>query len=847
MGILTAKALLLVTLGAMTYDNFYKAYQQAEMYFQRGEYDKALNIYKKIEKDAFGFEFGYEVRYRILECYFNKGDFNTAVKEFDKMSKDGHIKGTYMEQEIVYALAVAYAIRGDIQYAKQMVQTLQAYPYYKNSPRTKFLLGIIDYREGKFEEAVLKLAQADLPEAKFFYARTLAITRRPLDAIEIYKKLLTDYSGTPLEGLIQYGIIEANFLYGDYKGTATLAQEFIKRYHGHPLSDYVQYYWGVSLYRLDYYDQCLEKMSFLAKKKEFEFQGLAAYYAGNCQMRFKKYDDAIKYFQTARSLAGDNVVSTIAFLRMAESYFYKGDSAQAYLMADQLLSFPLAPEEGGIGEYMRGAISYSLNKYAAAVLSFQTVIENYPQSYFRRPAMAMTLLSLVKGQSFDQAVLKGNLYWPEINADTTYDLWDGWFIFGLAEGSYYANALGDAELRYNWNIQRTIHRDLILLSRLGLGWVFLHQGRYDDALAQFKSIEAAATDTSVIVAIHMGMGVCYFNNGKYEEAFREFAATANAFPERHQEMPDLIYYKGYSAQALKFWGDAIKFYEECLTKYPEAPRSAESAFKAADIYMKGGEYQKAGNLLSWLLEHYPNYYRAPRAQYMLAESKTLTKNYADALKEYDKYRTLYSGRDPELDKQVSDRMQQIYYLLTRDDPEIVEKFIHDFPESELAAAALYEQAAKAYDEKNDSLAAEIFFRVANEFPKSERTPDALFYSGTLFYKLKKFSEASVAFKKYKDFYPNGKQIKDVTHWLAMSYFGLAKYQESVATFEEELNKFPDSEFRGDALKFMGMAYVQMGQTAKAVKVFQQAVEVYNAAGRYEEATQLNEYIKTLPH
>ncbi|MEO0257357.1 MAG: tetratricopeptide repeat protein [candidate division WOR-3 bacterium] len=90
-------------------------------------------------------------------------------------------------------------------------------------------------------------------------------------------------------------------------------------------------------------------------------------------------------------------------------------------------------------------------------------------------------------------------------------------------------------------------------------------------------------------------------------------------------------------------------------------------------------------------------------------------------------------------------------------------------------------------------------------------------------------------------------MKEVTHWLAMAYFGLGKYQESVATFEEELNKFPDTEFRGDALKFMGMAYVQMGQTAKAVKVFQQAVDVYNAAGRFEEATQLNEYIKTLPH
>ncbi len=840
-------ALTLSLLGAMTYENFYKHFQQAEMYFNRGEYKKALNIYKRIHKDAFKFGFGWEIRYRIYECEFNLGNFDKAVKNFEKYYKEKHIQGTYLEQEAAYALALAYAIRGDIQYAKQLVQQLQQYPYYKNSPRTKFLLGVIDYREGKFDEAVLKLAQADIPEAKFYYARTLALTKHPLDAINVYKELLEEYSGTPLEGLINYGIIEANFLYGDYKGTATLAQEFIKRYHGHPLSDYVNYYWGVSLYRLGYYDQALEKMSFLAKKKNFEFQGLAAYYAGNCEMQFKQWDDAIKYFQTARSLAGDNVVSTIAFLRMAESYFYKGDSSQAYLMADQLLSFPLAPEEGGLGEYMRGAISYALDKYADAVNSFQMVIENYPESYFRRPAMAMTLLSLVRGRSFDQAVLKGNLYWPEINADTTYDLWDGWFVYGLAEGLYYQDAYGEAELRYNWNVKQAIHRDLILLSRLGLGWVYLHQGRYDDALAQFKSIEAAATDTSVIIAIHLGMGVCYFNKGKYEDAFREFAGLAHTFPDRHKEMPDILYYEGYTALALKAYGDAIKFWQEVLSKYPESPRAAEAAFRAADLYVKAGRYQDAVNLFTWLLEHFPNYHRAPRAQYMLAETYVLTKNYEQALKEYDKYLTLYAGRDPEMDKQVRQRMEAIYAVLCQDNPELIDEFVQKFPQSEMAAQVILAQAAQAHEAGNDSLAAELFFKVANEFPKSEKTPDALYYAGTLFLRMKRFSEAATALKKYKDFYPDGDKIEEVYHWLGMAYFNLGKYQDAINVFQEELEKFPDSKYKGDALQYMGMAYVQLGQTAKAVKILQQAVEVFNAEGKAQRAAQLEEYIKTLPH
>jgi hypothetical protein len=90
-------------------------------------------------------------------------------------------KGTYLDQEIAYAVALAYAIKGDVNIAKQKLLALQNYPYYKNSDRTKFLDGVIAYREGKFVEASEKLARAQsVHEARFYYARTLAILGRPL-------------------------------------------------------------------------------------------------------------------------------------------------------------------------------------------------------------------------------------------------------------------------------------------------------------------------------------------------------------------------------------------------------------------------------------------------------------------------------------------------------------------------------------------------------------------------------------------------------------------------------------------------------------------------------------------
>jgi TolA-binding protein len=54
-------------------------------------------------------------------------------------------------------------------------------------------------------------------------------------------------------------------------------------------------------------------------------------------------------------------------------------------------------------------------------------------------------------------------------------------------------------------------------------------------------------------------------------------------------------------------------------------------------------------------------------------------------------------------------------------------------------SALFARASELYEAKNDSAAAELFFRLAVEFPNSERAPEALYYSGVLFYKLKRIS------------------------------------------------------------------------------------------------------------
>ncbi len=862
----------------MTYEEFYKSYREAEALFFAGKYERAQKIYKRLLRNAKKYGYEKEFRYRIAECMFNSGNYEQAYKEFKKLYNDKFVNKNlpYLKAEIMYAVAVYFTNFRSPKEAKQTILELQKYPYYKNSNRTKMLLGILDYREGRYDEAVEKLKDIkDIPEAQFYYARSLALLRQPLKAIAVYKTLLERFKNTPREPFIAYGMIEANFIYGDYKGTATLSKDFIERYHGSKFSDWVQYYWGISLYRMKQYEKAIEKLTLVSKKKNFEFSNLAAYFAGNAEREWgkqyiaegkreeakKKYMEAIKYYETALAKASDMEIHHVSFIRLMEANFYVGDTLKSYTMADQLMQMEFPPEEGGIGEYARGAIDYFLGKYYDAAKNFELVIENYPKSFLRKPSMAMEMLALVRDRKFQEALLKGNIYYSSMGpdtvvrrGDTTFDLWKGWYIYGLAEAHYYSGAYPEAEIRYNVNTQKQISKDLVILSRVGLGWVAYHQKRYDDCLNHLNAVDMAVRakgDTSLMIAHFLGKGVCKFNKGLYMDAFKDFAVAALFVP--RYESAEAIYFQGLAALALKSYGDAVKLWERVVNEFPDHPRAAEAAFRAADIYVKAGQVDKAIALLEWEIEHFPGHPITPDAMYALGRNYAIKKDFEKAIQVYEKFLYLYP--DHELASDVRDRVQD-YYLAaisvsaseaqSCEGIEKLEEFIKKYPSSTKAAEALFFCAGQAYQAGETEKAAEIFFKLANEFPNSPKAPEALYTAGALFLKSKRFQDAIQALKKYRDFFPDGAKIEEVYNLLLKAYLAVNDYGNAISIGKEMLEKFPDTKYKADVLYWIGFSYGQMGNSREARMYLEQAKVLFQQQGNTNMVTQIDQMLQLLP-
>ena len=146
------------------------------------------------------------------------------------------------------------------------------------------------------------------------------------------------------------------------------------------------------------------------------------------------------------------------------------------------------------------------------------------------------------------------------------------------------------------------------------------------------------------------------------------------------------------------------------------------------------------------------------------------------------------------------------------------------PATTISDSALFIQACKLYEAKNDSAAAELFFKLAKEFPNSERAPEALYFAGVLFYKEKMYPSALSAFRMYAEQSPDGKQINEALHWTGMCYYAMERYREAIEAFDEEISRFPNSQFRRDALKFMGISYIMIGDTARGNEILRKLVE-----------------------
>ena len=813
-------------------------YFQAETAFRQRQYTVAEPLYEHLKKTLPMYR--NEMEFRIAECALNLGDYERARKILESLKS--RVSGTYLEPEVRLLLGWVNLFQQNWDQAEAEFQWVNDQPAYRNSDRVRLALGFLAYRQGKLEEATKKLEGLDHPLAQILLARIETQQHQLLPALSRYKALTIASQGSPLDFLAVYGMMETLLAAQDYQGILHEAQNFLASHpKDDPLRDYMEFYLAVAAYELGDKMTALSHFADLSKRTDFVFAPHAAYFAGNIKLQMGKPDEALMYYQTARSNANDARLATLTFVRLVEVFYRMGLPEQALLTASQLQDYMEYENLAGIGMYLTGSLSFLLGDPSTGLSSFKEVIQRTPSSPFATPAATMALLAMLRMGEVDQAITFGNMLQAWL--PTSDPSWTQWFRLLLAEANYAQGNYAIAENLYAAVAQEAQTQILITRGNVGRAWCLLQEQREDEAYTLFDAMAnlgITLQDSGLILQAFYGRAVTEFNRGQYLEAYQDFSRLIHTFPDRGDVLPDLLYYQGLAAWALKAYGDAVAAWENLVKTYPDHPRAAQAGLRAAEIYQKAGKYEESNTLLQWVIDHFPNAPEAATAQFHLGRNAYNTQNYEQAIVYLQTFLHLYP--DHEFKDQAEELIQYAYYWLAQQDTTKLKEFQAQYPTSPLLAEAEFARAVDLYNAGQLEPAATAFLTFALNHPSHEKAPKALLIAGQVFYKVQKYEDAWVALKKLVTFYPDAPVWDTATYFLGLAAYKTQRYQDAVYVLTSLLS---DSTFRTQAVALLASSYESMGELKKATEYYITAGDWMLAEGDTTRALEFYQYAYNL--
>lgn len=889
-------------------------YFEAESYFSKEEWEKAENYFYSLIGNFPTENYDKELTLKIVECKFKNYDFKGALKILKKMWQKEKNKGWY-KFYVAYGLGLIYTILHKFDSAKIYIDILDKNPAYKELSKTKFLKGLWYFTQGKYENALEYFSQDTLlPEFLLYLGRTYGRMKKITKAIPPLRKLTMDYAGTSFATYALYALGEVYYYYGDYEEAMSKFKKFLSYYPESPLADYVRYFLGTCYLNLRMYHQAVESFRPLVRHKDPLLAAHACFFLGDAEIKIgkeernmKDLNDAVSWLERVRTEANSATVSALALFKLAEAFLYIGDTSQLYLVSSQLTEYfeytekdtlmkllpagPIGKHIEGIGPYLGGVLLYYFKDYYRAANKFMEVVEKFEKSDFAYPAAAMSVLSFVNAGDFANAKIYGNVFLKKLKE--TDNPWYAWLLYGIGEAYYYSGEF-DKAVNFYKKVKKKFEEGRVLgLAIAGLGWSYLNQGRYEEAIKEFESL-LGYSDTLILLQAYMGLGVSYFNladislkNGNLNLAYKYVENAVKYFENRLLKIiskedtscyPKALYYAGLSYEewnrvekastgqiAPDILGSMVYYYELLRKNYPRSEYAASGVYRMAYLFKKYKNTRpRAVELFKWLLEHHPNHPKAPEAQYYLGECYEKMGKYEEALLAYKKTVSLYPLH--EISEGAKEKILEMRYLsnvilknyvlgdkkkiefeVAKDIKSVkeLEKFVEENPNTEYAIQAYLAIYGYYLYEKHDTLkAAEYLEKIANEFPDNIESPRYLYMSAIYYEKLRQYTKAKIAFEKMIDFYSDNQQVwEKYSSIMKKSYFHLADVYMKLNEFKKALyvlkkiKKFKNTLNNYEILTYyiyLGDAYFGAGNRKKAKNAFLQAEQIASALGSVDD-------------
>ncbi|MCK4307759.1 tetratricopeptide repeat protein [candidate division WOR-3 bacterium] len=550
---------------------------------------------------------------------FKKGDLNSALFWFE-------------EAQNRYGIASTLYKLGDEEEAREILQELTEKGDVVGY-KSMYALGIINYQEGQFQEALA-------------WFKKLELTRDVSGAIGA-----TLYRMGAYESALDYFRKEGNnfFIAECYYRLEEFeeSEKCYKKYLAVRNQKIAPTYELDALYGLAWAHYKLGEFSISAEEfascksqvASHKLQAVCAYYAGRSYLKIGELNESIRCFEKLLDGYPEYEFAPNSHYWLGKAYFIQGEYHSAMSEFEELLSNYPQSELSQYAYLMIGSVYYKTEQYDSAIVWYNRV-----NNYSSDKTCSNWLLDEARFK-IEECYFRLGEYGSRIDILRNFvrkypkSKRTPKFKFELAQYWESQNNFREAIRTYTHIIQEFSWSSLAQRAKLGLSECYFRIGSHEKAIKTCKEL----IHTNLRVYAQAQLARIHFLLAQYDKAIYEYEVLVNDFPEGDAAR-DARYQIGLCYEYLGSQNEARITWQTFINKYPEDPKIWEIWLKLARTYWEEGftgKYEKVLLYIENQGEKRPKY----EANFLLGSLYQDRNDYKDAQSFYLKAVSQYEDID----------------------------------------------------------------------------------------------------------------------------------------------------------------------------------------------------------
>lgn len=840
-------------------------YQLGILYYRFEEYANSRQRLQQYLREYPFYENYANAMYWVGETFIQQGRYQEARAILEeaavKLQDNDFIEFT------IYSLGHACEQLEDWEAAVEHYDELLT--YYKESPlaaAARIRIGICYFHLDEYDLSILELSSPSVTsmpveeqaEAQYLLANSYYRNAQFAQAAEKYRFILENYPGSPVEREVKYALawsnfqltrynfaydyfreltneadsigIESYYWMGEakrYAGEDNQAYEiyaaFLKKFPEHRHVPAIRYRLGILYFRNNQYADAVDMLLQATNAADPLIRAQAFTLLGEISLHRKKYEDALRYFETVSNAEGlpDKLRYRAMFGLGATSYqlnrfataveelnrlsgeasWFEHDKVSFYLAESffelgeydnaRKLYEEIAPDNQELREeveYGKGYCYYNTGDYRAASFQLQDFLDTYPQSPHRGEVSVVLANSYFADKKFKNAI---DMYEDVLRnqrdvEDKDYVLYQ--YALALFQGGQSLHSVD----RLQDLIERYPGSRYVEPAKYMTGWIYFKENNYGQAIAEYRRLISSAPDSKLVPAAYYAIGDAHFNQANYDSAIAYYNHILDEYPQS-QYVYDAINGLQYSYFADGDTRRAIRVIDDFVKTNPGLDFSDRLYLKKGELYYGEAAYRKAQEAYEEFINMFPTSNLIPDAYYWRGKSAANDGKEDEAI---DAFRTVFES----------------------------------FPQSDFAPSAVLEVTALYNDREQYQQSLDILNNATDRLIKSPRLPELLFQKAETYRIMDDIPNAYDTYNELIQYFREHLFADKARLQLGIIELDANRYDRAEEFFTELASRRTD-DLGAQAQYYMGQTFYDQEEYQNAITAF---VRVVNLFPGYEE-------------